>query len=94
MARAAFPARAALAALILSLGAGAVQAQATPDQVDKLVQAIVAAGCVVTADNNAEILAAAGLNQESASVVVNALLGLGQAEIVGGDLRLKTEECN
>lgn len=94
MAAAGFLRRAAASALVLALGAGAVQAQATPEQVDKLVKAIVAAGCVVTADNNAEILAAAGLNQESASVVVNALLGLGQAEIVGGDLRLKTEECN
>ncbi len=81
-------------AALMALGAGAAQAQATPEQVDKLVKAIVAAGCVVTPDNNAAILAAAGLDQESASVVVNALLGLGQAEIDGGDLRLKTEGCN
>lgn len=81
-------------AALMALGAGAAQAQATPEQVDKLVQAIVAAGCVVTPENNADILAAAELDQESASVVVNALLGLGQAEIDGGDLRLKTEGCN
>lgn len=79
---------------LLGLGAAAAHAQATPEQVEKLVQAIVAAGCVVTPDNNATILSEAGLNQESASVVVNALLGLGQAEIVDGDLRLKTAECN
>jgi hypothetical protein len=81
-----------MAALFLGL-AGAAQAQATPEQVQKLVEAIAANGCVVNADNNSAILAAAGLQDQDAQVVVNALLGLGQAEIVDGNLRLKTAGC-
>ena len=81
-------------AALLALGAGAAHAQATPEQVENLVKAIVAAGCVVTAENNAAVLSAAGLDKQDASVVVNALLGLGQADIDGGDLRLKTAGCN
>lgn len=81
-----------LAAVLLG-AAGAVQAQATPEQVQKLVEVIAANGCVVNAENNAAILAAAGLQDQDAQVVVNALLGLGQAEIVDGNLKLKTAGC-
>lgn len=84
------------AALVLMLGllAGAAQAQVAPEEVAKLVEVITEAGCTVTAENNAEILAKAGLADKDAQSVVNALLGLGQAEIVDGNLRLKTEGCN
>ena len=85
--------RSFLAAAALTLAAGAAQAQATPEQVQALVKAIAEAGCVVNADNNAAILSAAGLQGQDAQVVVNALLGLGQAEIVDGNLKLKTAGC-
>lgn len=68
-------------------------ATATDEQVAALISAITAAGCTVTADNNAQILSAAGLADQDAQVVVSTLLGLGQAEIVEGNLRLKTEGC-
>lgn len=78
---------------LLGLGASVAQAQATPEQVQKLVEVIAANGCVVNADNNAKILTDAGLQGQDAQVVVNALLGLGQAEIVDGNLKLKTSGC-
>jgi hypothetical protein len=86
--------RSIILAGVLGLGAVAAQAQATPEQVQKLVEVIAANGCVVNADNNAKILTDAGLQGQDAQVVVNALLGLGQAEIVDGNLKLKTPECN
>ncbi len=85
--------RSLILAGLLGLGASAAQAQATPEQVQKLVEVIAANGCVVNADNNAKILTDAGLQGQDAQVVVNALLGLGQAEIVDGNLKLKTAEC-
>lgn len=85
--------RSIILAGVLGLGATVAQAQATPEQVQKLVEVIAANGCVVNADNNAAILSAAGLEGQDAQVVVNALLGLGQAEIEDGNLKLKTAEC-
>ena len=82
-----------LSLLALLLAPGLAHAQATPEDVARLVAAITEAGCVVTPENNAAILTAAGLADSDAQGVVSALLGLGQAEIVDGNLRLKTEGC-
>lgn len=59
-----------------------------------LIAAITANGCAVTDANNAEVLKAAGLSDDQAKAVVSALIAAGQAEVVGEDLRLKTEGCN
>ena len=81
-------------ALVAALfGAGMAQAQATPEKVDALIKAIAANGCEVTPENNAAILAAAGLGDEDAQAVVATLLGLGSASIEDGKLRLKTAGC-
>jgi hypothetical protein len=75
------------------LGAGMAQAQATPEKVEALIKAIAENGCEVTPDNNAAILAAAGLGDDDAQAVVATLLGLGSATIEDGKLRLKTAGC-
>lgn len=75
------------------MAAGMAQAQATPDKVEALIKAIAENGCEVTPDNNAAILAAAGLGDEDAQAVVATLLGLGNATIEDGKLRLKTGGC-
>ena len=81
---------------ILALGAalaGPAGAQ-TAAQAEALIAAIAAAGCEVREDNNASVLAAAGLTQDQASAVVAALLNDGRAAVEGGNLRLKTAGCN
>jgi len=75
------------------LAAGMAHAQATPEKVDALIKAIAANGCEVTPENNADILAAAGLGDDDAQAVVATLLGLGSATIEDGKLRLKTAGC-
>lgn len=68
-------------------------AQATDEQKAALAAAIEAANCRVTAENNAEILAAAGLAEANAATVVQALLEAGQAVIENGELVLKSAAC-
>ena len=64
-------------------------------QADKsaVINAIAAAGCRVNAGNNAQVLSAAGIGEERAAAVVQALLNSGEAVSVGGDLVLKTGPC-
>lgn len=83
-----------LAAILAVPALAPARADVTPEQTQALVAAIAAAGCEVRADNNAQILAAAGLDEAQAAEAVSALLGDGRAEIEGGTLRLKTEGCN
>jgi len=59
-----------------------------------MVQAIAAAGCRVTAQNNASVLATAGLSEDAAAAVVQSLLNSGEAVIQNGDLVLKTGACS
>ena len=59
-----------------------------------MVQAIAAAGCRVTAQNNASVLASAGLSEDAAAAVVQNLLNSGEAVIQSGDLVLKTGACS
>jgi hypothetical protein len=81
-----------IAAVAAALAAPAMAQTAA--QADALIAAIAAAGCEVREDNNAAILAAAGLTQDQASAVVAVLLGDGRAAVEGGSLRLKTAGCN
>jgi hypothetical protein len=78
----------------LLTAAPAVAQDATKAQTDALIAAIAAAGCEVREDNNAAILAAAGLDEAAAGAAVAVLLGDGRAAVVGGALRLKTAGCN
>lgn len=68
-------------------------AQATDEQKAALAAAIEAANCRVTAENNAAILAEAGLAEANAATVVQALLEAGQAVIENGELVLKSAAC-
>jgi hypothetical protein len=68
-------------------------AQASEVQQAAIAAAIEAAGCRVTAENNAGILAEAGLAEADAATVVQALLDAGDAVIEGGELVLKSEAC-
>jgi protein-disulfide isomerase-like protein with CxxC motif len=83
--------------LILAAASGLLAlpalAQATDAQISALQQAIEANGCRVTAENNAAILAAAGLAEADAATVVQALLEAGAAVIENGELVLKGENC-
>lgn len=79
--------------VVAMLAGGAAFAQATPEKVDALIKAIAEAGCEVTPENNSTILAAAGLGDDDAQAVVATLLGLGNATIEDGKLRLKTAGC-
>jgi hypothetical protein len=47
----------------------------------------------VNAGNNAQVLAAAGIGEDRAAAVVQALLNSGEAVTMGGDLVLKTGPC-
>lgn len=76
------------------LGAAALPALAQ-DEAKRaaLAAAIEAAGCRVTAANNAAILEAAGLAEADAATVVQALLEAGDAVIENGELVLRSGAC-
>ena len=80
-------------AAALGLAALPALAQATEEQKTALAAAIEAAECRVTAENNADILAEAGLGEADAATVVQALLETGVAVIEGGELVLISENC-
>lgn len=63
------------------------------EQKSAMVSAIAAAGCRVTASNNAAVLSAAGLSEDQAAAVVQSLLDSGEAAIESGVLVLKTGGC-
>ncbi len=87
---------AALPGLMATAGAVCAQdEQADPARTDALLAAIAAEGCVVTEDNNAAILDAAGLGVDEARRIVLTLLADGRAEPAAGgeDLRLTTGGC-
>jgi hypothetical protein len=84
--------RAILLAAVLALPAGTALAQSSADQV-AMIAAIAANGCRVTPANNAAILSAAGLSEDAARAVVQALLDSGRAAVEGGVLVLKTGGC-
>jgi hypothetical protein len=77
----------------LALAALPAFAQASDAQKAALVAAIEANGCRVTAENNAAILASAGLAEANAATVVQALLDTGVAVIEGGALVLISDNC-
>lgn len=62
-------------------------------QKQRLVAAIEAAGCIVHEENHADILIAANLTPEQGSIIVADMMGRGEAEPLGDDLRLKTSGC-
>lgn len=80
-------AAAALAGAVLPAGAQSAGEKSA------MVSAIAAAGCRVTAANNAAVLQAAGLSEDRAAAVVQSLIDAGQAAIEGGVLVLKTGGC-
>lgn len=84
--------RSVITAGVIVVLAGPVLAQSAAEK-DAMLGAIAAAGCRVNAGNNASVLSAAGISEEAASVIVQELLNSGEAEIVGGDLVLKTGPC-
>ena len=55
--------------------------------------AIASAGCRVNAGNNAQVLSAAGVSEDAAAAIVQALLDSGEAVREGGDLVLRTGGC-
>ena len=81
-----------VAALCLGL-VPAAQA-ATAEQAEALIRAIAAAGCEVREDNNAAVLAAAGVDAELAAEIVTAMLADGRAEVTDRGLKLRTGGCN
>lgn len=68
-------------------------AEATEEQRAAIATAIEENGCRVTAENNAVILEAAGLNEADAATVVQALIEAGTAVIENGELVLKSDAC-
>ena len=81
----------ALAAALAAAGLPVLAQSA--EQKSAMVSAIAAAGCRVTASNNAAVLSAAGLTEDQAAAVVQNLLDSGEAAVEGGDLVLKTGGC-
>lgn len=82
----------AAALSVPALSAGPALAQSAADQ-QAMIAAIAANGCRVTAQNNAAILGAAGLSEDVAAAVVQALIDSGRAAVEGGILVLKTGGC-
>lgn len=80
-------------AAALALPALPALAQAGDEQTAALRAAIEANGCRVTAENNAAVLAAAGLTEADAVTVVNALISSGLAVIDDGALVLISDSC-
>ena len=60
---------------------------------DALIAAITEAGCVVTAMNEATVLAASGLTEHVAAEIVKMMMTDGRAVPQGDDLRLVTGDC-
>lgn len=89
--------RAGLSGVILALsclvGSGAAANTDFIAQKQRLVAAIEAAGCIVHEENHADILIAANLTPEQGRVIVTDMMGRGEAEPLGDDLRLKTSGC-
>jgi hypothetical protein len=87
----------ALLAAGLALMASRTLAEGGPRQaeIDALVAAIAAAGCVVNEANQAQVLQASGLTEEVASGVVQRLSQKGLAVTIKGShaIRLKTGGC-
>ncbi len=81
----------ALSAIVAALAMPAL-AQSAADKA-AVIRAIASAGCRVNAGNNAQVLAAAGIGEDRAAAVVQALLNSGEAVSMGGDLVLKTGPC-
>lgn len=77
----------------LSLPAMPALAQSASEK-QAVVAAIAAAGCRVTAGNNAQVLGAAGVSEDVAAAVVQGLLDSGEAVREGGDLVLRTGGCS
>jgi hypothetical protein len=84
--------RAILLAAVLALPAWPVLAQSEAEQ-QAMIAAIAANGCRVTPSNNSAILGAAGLSEDAARAVVQALIDSGRAAVEGGVLVLKTGGC-
>lgn len=82
--------RLTLALAFLAAGPATAQSEA---EVDALVTAIAAGGCVVSETNEAEVLAASGLTEDAAAAVVMVLMTSGQAVPEGDDLRLVSGPC-
>ena len=80
-------------ALILGLTGTAAAAQNTARE-QVLIDAITAAGCIVTEDNEAAILDAAQMGEAEATTIVMALMTTGRAVPQDDDLRLMTGTCN
>ena len=78
------------AALLAALPAAAQSG----DGKARLIGAIAAAGCTVTPDNNASVLASANLTEDEAAVIVGEMIAAGEAEPVNDTLVLKTGGCN
>jgi hypothetical protein len=88
-----FPALAGLAlALAAALPARAEGGPPAAD-VEALVQAIRAAGCALTAENQDQVLAAAGLTLPQAEVIVSKLVEDGRAELADADVHLTDADC-
>lgn len=82
----------AAALALAALSAGPAPAQSAADQ-QAMIAAIAANGCRVTAQNNGAILQTAGLSEDVAAAVVQALIDSGRAAVEGGVLVLKTGGC-
>ncbi len=80
-----------IAALLGAVAQPALAQSAAEKQA--LVAAIASAGCRVNAGNNAQILNAAGVSEDVAAAIVQALLDSGEAVREGGDLVLRTGGC-
>ena len=80
-------------AVTLAALAAPVSAQSAAEKA-AMMDAIANAGCRVNAGNNAAVLSAAGLSEDTAAAVVQSLLNSGEAVVVGGDLVLKTGRCS
>jgi hypothetical protein len=84
--------RMTLLSAALAAAAAPALAQGAADQ-QAMIAAIASNGCRVTAENNAAILRAAGLSEDVAAAVVQALIDSGRAAVEGGVLVLKTGGC-
>lgn len=85
--------RAFALAAALAVAAIPAVAQSAADR-QAMIDAIAAAGCRVDSQNNAAVLQAAGLGEDAAAAVVQALLDSGEAVIEAGVLVLKTAGCS
>ena len=90
------PIRMATLSVALSCMAAPVlaQDQATPQEIDKMVAAIEAAGCIVTPQNDGEVTASSGLDRDQ---IMSTIFTLYQTERVvqqpDGSLKLVSPNC-